>query len=47
MGEQRAKQLGGSKLEEVIVSGTGGWNPLGSAYVAITQGNSDHQLAVE
>ena len=46
LGEQSAKQLRGSKMEEVIFSGAESRKPLGFAYVAITLDNSDHQLAV-
>ena len=47
LGEQNAKQLRGSKMEDVIISATESRKPLGFAYVAITLDNSDHQLAVE
>ncbi|MDO4941868.1 MAG: chromosome segregation protein SMC [Lachnospiraceae bacterium] len=46
LGEQSARQLRGSKMEDVIFSGTELRKPMGSAYVAITLDNSDHSLPV-
>ncbi len=47
LGEQSAKQLRGSKMEDVIFSGTELRKPQGSAYVAITLDNSDHKLPID
>ena len=47
LGEQSAKQLRGSKMEDVIFSGTALRKPQGSAYVAITLDNSDHSLPID
>ena len=47
LGEQSAKQLRGSKMEDVIFSGTQVRKPQSSAYVAITLDNSDHVLPIE
>ena len=47
LGEQSAKQLRGSNMQDVIFSGTEQRKPLGYAYVAITLDNSDHALAID
>lgn len=47
LGEQRIKQLRGASMQDVIFSGTELRKPLGSAFVAITLDNSDHQLAID
>ena len=47
LGEQSAKQLRGTKMEDIIFSGTQTRKPLGYAYVAITLDNSDHKLAID
>ena len=47
LGEQSAKQLRGSKMEDIIFSGTELRKAQSSAYVAITLDNSDHKLPID
>lgn len=47
LGEQRAKQLRGESMQDVIFAGTENRKPLSYAYVAITLDNSDHKLPVD
>lgn len=46
LGEQSAKQLRGSKMEDVIFAGTQMRKPVSFASVALTIDNSDHRLDV-
>ncbi|MBR0382165.1 MAG: chromosome segregation protein SMC [Eubacterium sp.] len=47
LGEQSARQLRGSRMEDVIFSGTQSRRPMGFAYVAITFDNSSHLIPVD
>ena len=47
LGEQSAKQLRGSNMQDIIFAGTQNRKPMGYAYVAITLDNADHKLPVE
>ena len=47
LGEQRAKQLRGSSMQDVIFAGTENRKPLSYAYVAITLDNADRQLNLD
>ncbi len=47
LGEQKIKQLRGSKMEDVIFAGTATRKPLGFAFVSITLDNSDHKLKLD
>ncbi len=47
LGEQSAKTLRGSKMEDVIFTGTPKRNPSGFAEVTLTLDNSNHLLPVE
>ena len=47
LGEQSAKQLRGSSMQDVIFAGTENRKPMSYAYVAITLDNSDHQLDID
>lgn len=47
LGEQSAKQLRGSNMQDVIFSGTENRKPQGYAYVALTIDNGDHMLPID
>ena len=47
LGEQSARQLRGSRMEDVIFSGTENRRPLGFAYVAILFDNTDRKIALD
>lgn len=47
LGEQSARQLRGSKMEDVIFSGSDGKKPLGMAEVQLTLDNSEGYLPIE
>lgn len=47
LGEQSARQLRGSNMQDVIFSGTENRKPLGFASVSITLDNADHKLPVD
>ena len=47
LGEQSAKQLRGSNMQDVIFAGTQNRKPMGYAFVALTIDNADHILAID
>lgn len=47
MGEQGAKNLRGTSMEDVIFAGTSSRSPLGRAQVSLTIDNSDHTLDID
>ena len=47
LGEQSAKQLRGSKMEDVIFAGTENRRPLGFCYVSLTIENSDKRIPID
>ena len=47
LGEQSARQLRGSNMQDVIFAGTENRRPMSYAFVSLTIDNSDHSLPVE
>ena len=47
LGEQSAKQLRGSKMEDVIFAGTENRKPVSFASVSLSIDNSDHKLDID
>lgn len=47
LGEQSAKQLRGSKMEDIIFAGTQARKPVSFAAVSLTIDNADHQLDID
>ncbi len=47
LGEQSAKQLRGSKMEDVIFAGTQNRKPMGFAYVSMVFDNKDRKIALD
>ena len=47
LGEQRARQLRGANMQDVIFAGTENRKPLSAATVSITLDNSDHELPID